>query len=115
SVVVPHQIAADILPSCRQTVIAHRRYPLGFQASEQALHRRVVPAVTSAAHALHHAVTPEPLPEPAACILRALVGMEHNLLRTSSLLPGMIQGLNNQFRIRGVSHRPTTHATGTHV
>src|SRR5690554_4316169 len=93
SVVIPHQIAADILPGCRQTLIAHRRHPLCFQTPEQALHWRVVPAIASATHALHHAVAPKPLPELAADILRPLIRMEHELLRTSSLLPGMIQGL----------------------
>ena len=115
SVVIPHQIVADILPSCSQTLIAHRRHPLCFQTPEQALHWRVVPAIASATHALHHAVAPKPLPELAADILRPLIRMEHELLRTSSLLPGMIQGLNNQVRICRIRHRPADHATGTQV
>jgi hypothetical protein len=56
--------------------VARGRYPFCFQAAEHALHRRVVPAISPPAHALAHAITPQPLAKESACILRSLVRVE---------------------------------------
>lgn len=50
------------------------RYPLGFQAPEEPLHRRIIPAIASSAHALLDPVTPQLLPEGEAGVVSALVG-----------------------------------------
>ena len=71
-VVIVHQIATNIFFGLRQIPISHGRYPLGFQTPEQSLHRCVVPAVATSAHALCHSIAPEPLTELAAGVLTAL-------------------------------------------
>lgn len=74
--VVPvHQKMADIPLSLLDRRVAHGRYPLGFQASEHPLHQRIIPTISSPAHALTHAIS-KALAKTPASILQALVGVE---------------------------------------
>ena len=72
-VVVMHQVLADISLSLLGSYVASGRYPLCFQAAKYPFHRRIIPAVSSATHALAHAVTPQPLAKVAAALLRPLI------------------------------------------
>ena len=72
-VVVMHQVLADISLSLLAGHVPSGRYPLCFQAAKYPFHRRIIPAVSSATHALAHAVTPQPLAKVAAAILRSLI------------------------------------------
>ena len=56
-----HQVMADASVRFLGRHVARGRYPFSFQAAKHALHRRIIPAVSTTAHALAHAVTPEPL------------------------------------------------------
>ena len=67
-VVVMHQVLADVSLSLLAVHVASGRYPLCFQAAKYPFHRRI-PAVSSATHAMAHAVTPQPLAKVAAAIL----------------------------------------------
>lgn len=87
-VVVIRQVAQHISLSLSLAGIAMLGHPLRFQASEKALHRCIVPAVTAAAHALLDAVAPEHLAELNAGVVAALVRVKHQLLRTTSGLVG---------------------------
>ncbi|RMU96004.1 hypothetical protein ALP20_200025 [Pseudomonas coronafaciens pv. coronafaciens] len=80
--------------------VAHGGYPLGFQAAEYTLHRRVVVAITSATHALAHAISPKPLAKLSATVLGALVRMKQQALRLAALLISHVQRLDHQVRIR---------------
>lgn len=71
-VVVVHQIATNIFFGLRQISISQGRYPFRFQTPEQPLHRCVVPAVATSAHALCHSIAPEPLTELSTGILASL-------------------------------------------
>jgi hypothetical protein len=77
---------ADIPLSLLDRRVAHGRYPLGFQAPEHPLHRRIIPTISSPAHALTHAISPKALAKTPASIVRALVGVEQQTLRLPSLL-----------------------------
>lgn len=75
--VVPvHQKMADIPLSLLDRRVAHGRYPLGFQAPEHPLHWRIIPTISSPAHALTHAISPKALAKAPASILQALVEAE---------------------------------------
>ena len=60
-VVVMHQVLANVSLSLVAAHVARGWYRLCFQAAKTPLHRRTIPAVSSAAHSLTHAVTPQPL------------------------------------------------------
>jgi hypothetical protein len=60
-----HQKMTDIPLGLLGHSVSRGRYPFGFQAPEHALHRRVVPAISPATHALTHAIAPEPLTKQA--------------------------------------------------
>lgn len=62
-VVMIHQVLANVSLSLLSGQVARDRYPLCFQAAKHPLHRRIIPAVASAAHALAHAVAPQSLAE----------------------------------------------------
>lgn len=87
-VVVIRQVAQHISLSLPLVGIAMLRHPFRFQASEKTLHRRVVPAVAAAAHALLDTVAPEHLAEFNAGVVATLVRVKHQLLRATSGLVG---------------------------
>src|SRR5690606_4383607 len=99
-VVVVHQIATNIFLGLKQIPISQGRYPLRFQAPEQSLHRCVIPAVATPAHALSHSIAPEPLTELATGILTSLIRVEHDFLWLTTLFPSVVQSFDNQVRIR---------------
>lgn len=80
-VVTRHQVVANIPLCFAKRGVAGGWYPFRLQASEKPLHGRIVPAVTPSAHALSHAIAPQPLPEFPAGILAALIRMKHHILR----------------------------------
>ncbi len=99
--VVPmHQIMTDVSVCFLSRHVANGRYPFGFQASKDTLHRRVVIAVAPATHALAHAVQPESLVKLAAAILRNLIRMEQQPLMFAALLMSHVQGLDHQICVR---------------
>src|SRR5690625_7015711 len=59
SVVETGNIAIDILPCLRLGIVDRLTEPLAFQAVEEALNRRIVPAVAPATHALRDIVLPQ--------------------------------------------------------
>src|SRR5690606_4233169 len=89
-VVVVHQIATNIFFGLRQIPISEGRYPFRFQTPEQPLHRRVVPAVATSAHALCHSIAPEPLTELSTGILASLIRVEHDFFWLTTLFPGVL-------------------------
>src|SRR3569833_2846768 len=77
-VVPEHQIMADI-PMCLMSAgITEPRNPFRIAAAKQPLHRRIVPALAAAAHALLHAITPLLLTDGAAVILDAVFLMKQD-------------------------------------
>lgn len=82
------------------------RHPLCFQASENALHRCVIPAVATAAHALFDPVAPQYLPELDAGVMATLVRVKHQLLRTTTGLKGHAQGARCELRVRSIGECP---------
>src|SRR5690554_6006611 len=111
-VVVVHQIATNIFLGLRQIPISEGRYPLRFQTSEQPLHRGIVPAIATPAHALGHSIAPEPLTELATGILTSLIRVEHNFLWLTALFPGVVQSFDDQIGVRAGGHRPTDNTPG---
>ena len=105
----------DIPLSLLDRRVAHGRYPLGFQAPEHPLHRRIIPTISSPAHALTHAISPKALTKTPASILRALVGVEQQTLRLPSLLVSHVQGLDDQVRIRLSRQRPAHNTAGKKI
>jgi transposase InsO family protein len=61
-----HQVLANVSLSLVAGHVASGWHPLCFQAAKNPLHRRIIPAVSSAAHTLTHAITPQPLSKVAA-------------------------------------------------
>lgn len=109
--VVPmHQVMTDVAVRFLSCHVAHGRYPFSFQAAKHTLHRRVIPAVSTTAHALAHAVTPESLAKLATAILRALIRAKQKPLRLATLLVSHVQRLDDQIRIRLVRQRPAHHS-----
>ena len=76
--VVPDRILRDALFRFLEECIADLRDPFRLQASEESLHGTVVPTVAASAHALHHLIPPQLLPEDQAGVLTALIGMEQH-------------------------------------
>ncbi len=71
-VVAIYQVMTNVPLGLLRRQVAGRRNPFRLQTAEQALHRRIVSAVPSAAHALLHPVAPELLPKQAAGVLGGL-------------------------------------------
>lgn len=94
--VVPHEVTADILLGRCLRHIAHRRHPLGFQATKQSLHRCVVMAISSSAHALRHAIAPKSLAKTTAGILATLVAVKQKPARSAAHFVGLVERLDNQ-------------------
>ena len=90
-VVMIHQVLANVSLSLLSGQVARDRYPLCFQAAKHPLHRRIIPAVASAAHALAHAVAPQSLAELTATILRSLIGVKQQPLGLSTLFVRHVQ------------------------
>lgn len=88
----------DIVLSLLGGHVAHGRYLLSFQASENTFHWRVVVAINSATHALMDAVSPEPL-----AIRRSLV-IRHPVRR--AFLPNWVSGF-----IRPLHHAESAQVT----
>ena len=53
--------------------VAYRWHPFCLQASEEALHRTIIPTVTAATHTLRDLASPDQLPEFPARVMTALV------------------------------------------
>lgn len=113
-IVVAH-VARDISLSLGRTVISDRWYPFDFQASEDPLHWRIVPTISSAAHTLLHLIFPQTLPERQACVLAPLIRVEHNPRRMTTALIGHRQSPLGQLRVRRQGHRPADYSTATEV
>ena len=94
-----HQVIIDVAVRFLSSHVAHSRYPFSFQAAEHTFHRRIVPTVPTTAHALAHAITPEPLTKLAAAILRALIRVKQKPLRPATLFVSHVQRLDDQIRI----------------
>ena len=101
-VVVTRQIAQHVRLSLPLAGIAVLRHPLRFQASEKTLHRCVIPAVATAAHALFDPVAPQHLAKLDAGVMTALVGVKHQLLWAATRLKGHAQGPRCELRVRSI-------------
>lgn len=82
SIVVIHYVTMDPLFGLLFAQIAIRRGPLCFQAAEEALHRCIIPAVTTSTDALLHPEAPDNLLIFHTCILASLITMEHDVYPT---------------------------------
>lgn len=109
--VASYQILTDATLCCRQRGITSDWKPRCLQTSEQALHRRIVPTVTSAARTLLHPVAQQSLVECSACILSALVRVEQYTLGAAPLIVGHLQGGHREIRVRVSRHGPIRHST----
>lgn len=58
-VVIPDDIIRYCMGGFIEVGVASYRHPLIFQTSEEALHRAVIPAVTTPAHTLFYPVSPQ--------------------------------------------------------
>lgn len=117
-VVVIHQVTTDIPLCFPQVHVSRGRQPLRLQAPEQPLHRCIVPAVSTPAHTLGHAIAPQSLPKCPAAILTALVGVKQHTGWATPLLISHLQCSDCQLCIRLARHHPdvgdiaTPHHTG---
>lgn len=103
-------LITDVAVRFLSSHVAHSRYPFSFQAAEHTLHRRIVSTVPTTVHALAHAITPEPLTELAASILRALIRVKQKPLRPATLFVSHVHRPDDQIRIRLVRQRPAHHS-----
>lgn len=87
-VVVVRHVAQHVHLSLALVGVAMLRHPLCFQASEKAIHRCVIPAITTATHVLFDPVAPQRLPELDAGVMAALIRVKHQLLWAASGLVG---------------------------
>src|SRR3989344_6696114 len=109
-VVAVHHVMTDVPLGLLSCQVTGRWNLLRFQTAEQSLHRRVIPAVAPAAHALFHPISPQPLPKQAASVLAALIGMKQYLLRFATLFVGHVQRLDHQLSIRLGRNRPADYS-----
>lgn len=84
SVVILRDIPQHIGFRSSGTVVPTFWHPFSLETSEETLHRSIVPAVASAAHALRHSVPPEMTTVGLACVMTALIGMKQHVFRTAS-------------------------------
>ena len=87
-VVVLIHVSQDIREGLSRGAVTLRGNPLGFQAPEEPLHGRVIPAVAASAHALLHPITPQLSLEGDTGVLAALIGVEHDPFGTTSCFVG---------------------------
>lgn len=82
----PHQIMPGIPLCFLRSAVSETRNPFALQAAKQPLHRRVAPAVAATAHALLHAIAPQPPAEYVTGILAPLIRMEQYASGPAALL-----------------------------
>lgn len=100
------QVVTDVSVRFLFRHVAHGRYPFSFQAAKHALHRRIIPTVSTTAHALAQAVKYEPLAKLAAAILQALIRVKQQSLGPATLFISHAQRLDHQLGIWLVRQRP---------
>ena len=110
-VVVTRQIAQHVRLSLPLAGIAVLRHPLRFQTSEKTLHRCVIPAVSTAAHALLDPLAPQHVAKLDAGVMAALIEVKHQLLWAFTRLKGHTQGARRELRIRSIGARTADDAT----
>src|SRR5690349_2675855 len=111
SVVVNLDVLEDgsgCLLACPELLQVHE---LGLERVEEALHRRVVPAVTLSAHARPKAVLLKQSTVRLAGVLDSAVGVMDEPRLRAPQLQGHAQGLQCELRAEGPAHGPTDHAT----
>ena len=90
-------------------------HQFGLQGMEKAFHRRIVPAVSLAAHRADDAVLGEPFLVSAGGILAAAVGVVHQTGQRAAALERHVQGSQRQLLGHLFVHRPTDHLAGKEV
>jgi len=85
------------------------------ERGEEALHRRVVPAIRSAAHAVGDAVLDKQALVVLAGVLAAAVGMCQQPLAGQAALHGHRQRIHNQAALQVFGHRPTHDASRVQI
>jgi len=88
---------------------------LGFQAREEALHRRVVVAIATSRHALQQLVVVEFLSKQPARVLAATIGMHDQARRWRLAAQSHRQGVYNQRCVDRCAHRPSHDLLGTQI
>jgi len=96
SIVVVRQISHHVRLRFIDVTVALLRDPLGFQASKESLHRRIIPAVATPTHALFDLVLPQTLAKGQACVMASLVRMKHDTLGMASRLVSHRQCLSGK-------------------
>src|SRR3954447_1539598 len=90
----------DVLEEARPGLLSRREdlaaSQLLLQAREEALHRRVIPAIAPPAHAAHDPVTAQEPLVMLAGILAAPVGMRNETRRRQTPRDGHLQGVDDQ-------------------
>ncbi|MCY1367800.1 hypothetical protein D9M69_547480 [compost metagenome] len=80
-VVVVGQVAQYISLYFGLAGVTRSRYPFGFEAPEETLHRGVVPAIAATTHAVADSMPPEQLSKFLTAVVAALVGVKQHTAR----------------------------------
>ena len=99
----------QIESSLRSRCISHSIDPLDFQRLEEALHRRIVPAVALATHRLHHPIFGDQLPVFVAAYWTAAIGMHDQSRRPACVAntPSSARRRPTRAFIRSLIDQPT--------
>lgn len=98
-----------------KTLEKYRRHPLGFQATKQPFHWRVVVAVSPSAHALSHPIAPQSLSETAAAVLASLIAVKQDASWSATHFIRPVERLDDQIGIRPGGHDPTHHPAAVKI
>lgn len=93
------QIEEDILPCLVTRTISFPAYPLPFELAEETFCDRIIPAVSSAAHAAQDSITIKHRGEGFAGVLAPLVAMMQQAEARLSLLDSRLQRTAGQLGI----------------
>ena len=115
AVVEPLDIVEDALPCLVTGAISLVEDPLSFQSAEEALHRRIVPAVALATHAAQHPVLCQELLVVITGILGATIGVMKHSPRRVSPLQGHARCIAYQGRREPLRHGPADNTTRVQV
>src|SRR6188508_2645129 len=81
-------------------------HELGLERMEEAFHRRVIPTVGPAAHALTNTVAREQCAISAHRVSSALVRM-YDLGRNAAAIKRHVDGVHHKLAVQALAHRPT--------
>ena len=114
-IVEPLDVIEQISSALVARAILRPTRALGFQTREETLHRRVVPDVTTTAHAAGDAKLRQQRLEALARLLATLVRVVQQLTRFATSPKRHDQRIGNQLRRHLLTHRPADNATGEEI